>query len=324
MAIKRVRDEERLGYLRYSGAGITTGIMDARKAAHALLGFDSALRYFLAQEAPALRDVEFEIPIRVRPGSWLAEIPTSAGQWLSGALGAGAILYTSTAAKTMAENDFKDVSLRTIFRKSIQGLQSVVELAKHLGTLQVRRFKGVKWGKDRTQVGIPNEGGKYLFVNKSALDLFVSCPTGLFTDIAAVIQKDRELQIGLDSDGEVKEIRIRASEKHIFYIPDDENEPMLPELKHGQSVELEGIVSRGNNNSNTLGFQYQGHTLVCVPRTGSIVRFKAALFLKGRIRGIINRSDDLGGINNPRPRIIFDSLRAQEHDEGTPKLFPEM
>lgn len=325
MSLKPTRglDPDWIGYLKYSGAGIERGVMDARKSAHALLGFDAALRHFLSQEAPALRDVEYEIPVLVRPGSWEALIPLTAGALLKTALGAAALAYSGAAAKKMADNDFKDIGLGAIFKKSLVGMQSVVALAKHLGTLRTKQFQKVKWDKEKERIGIPNEQGEHLFVRKSALDLFVGCPPGLFTDIAAVIQHDRELEIGVALDGQATSIRIQESERHIFYIPDSENEPLFPDLKHGQGVELEGVVTRGNETSNSIGFQYQGHILACYPQAGSIVRFKSALFLKCRIRGVINRADDLGGITNPRPKIFFESLIKLEKDATTPDLFPD-
>ena len=316
-------DPDWIGYLKYSGPGIERGVMGARTSAHALYGFDAALRHFLSQEAPALRDVEFEIPVLVRPGSWEALIPLTAGAWIKTALGAATVAYGGAAAKKMADNDFKDIGLGVIFKKSLLGLQSVVSLAKHLGTLRTKQFPKVKWDQDKERIGIPNEKGKHLFVRKSTLDLFVGCPPGLFADMAAVIQHDRELEIGVASDGETSSIRIEESERHIFYIPDSENEPLFPELQHGQDVELDGIVTRGNETSNSIGFQYQGHILACYPQSGSIVRFKSALFLKCRIRGVINRADDLGGMTSPRPKIFFESLTKLENDATTPELFPD-
>ena len=62
--------EEYLGFLEYPGEQVAAGLLDARKSARALIGFDHALRFFLEREHPALRDVDFEIPVRVRTGSW--------------------------------------------------------------------------------------------------------------------------------------------------------------------------------------------------------------------------------------------------------------
>ena len=40
-------EEKYIGYLKYSGKSVEDGLMDARKSAEALLGFDEVLRYFI-------------------------------------------------------------------------------------------------------------------------------------------------------------------------------------------------------------------------------------------------------------------------------------
>ncbi len=59
-------DEEYIGYLKYEGKLVEEGLLDARKAAQALLGFDEAIRFFVGQQSPLLRDLDFELPVRLR------------------------------------------------------------------------------------------------------------------------------------------------------------------------------------------------------------------------------------------------------------------
>ncbi|MDD5301635.1 MAG: hypothetical protein PHS14_00890 [Elusimicrobia bacterium] len=310
--------DDYLGYLKYSGPAA----MDARKAAHALLGFDKALRHFLAREAPALRGVEFEIPVIVRPGSWEAVLPATAGQWALTALGAGATAYLTKAGTEMATHDFKEVGIGALFKKSLEGIQWTVKIGRHLGTLQKKIFSEVRWEKGNQSVGIPNDKKEYLVVPKNALDAFSECPTSLFSDIAAVIDAQRELSIGIVQDGGFVDVKIPRTDKHIFHI-EEEQDQLFPELKHGKSVELDGTVTRGNENTNSLGFLYDDHILTCYPTKGSIVRFKQALFLKCRLRGVINRSDEGGGISANKPKIYVDEITPLEKEPVHPQLFAE-
>jgi len=100
----------------------------------------------------------------------------------------------------------------------------------------------------------------------------------------------------------------------------DGAEILFPEFQHGQRISLEGVVTRGNEMTNTIGFQYSGHILTCRPRRGSIVRFKRHLFLRCLIIGKISRLDEHGGTTNPRPQIVFDDLQIKEDDGGQPSL----
>ena len=123
-------------------------------------------------------------------------------------------------------------------------------------------------------------------------------------------------------DNVLKEEIVTTKFKRIFTQEDDEEEDTLfPELKHGQPVQLEGEVTRGNERANTIGFGYQGHIITCLPKEGSIVRFKASLFLKCRIHGVISRSDEKSGLEAKRPKIIFTNIELLEDEEKELPLF---
>ena len=89
---------------------------------------------------------------------------------------------------------------------------------------------------------------------------------------------------------------------------------MFPELAHGDYVELEGDITRGNENSNNLGFRYDGHILTIVPATGSIVKHKSSLFLKCLVKGRASRIDKVGYITEKKPKIIFTEIVPLESD----------
>jgi len=151
-------------------------------------------------------------------------------------------------------------------------------------------------------------------------ELFLEAPPKLLSGLVGPVENERILTIGRKREGSVEEVTITLQEKAIFYQPiDDLAEALFPELIHGQSVAIDGVVTRENGTANSLGFRYRDHILTCYPRTGSVVRFKEHLFLPCRIIGQIDRSDDHGGTSDPRPKIIFDDLRLLE-DESSPPL----
>src|SRR5438552_112833 len=59
-------------FIKYDGELVEDGFLDARKAGEVLIGIDETLRYFIHQENPNIKKLEFEIPVRIRKGSWEA------------------------------------------------------------------------------------------------------------------------------------------------------------------------------------------------------------------------------------------------------------
>ena len=133
-----------LGYLKYHGDLVEGGMMDAGKAARALLSFDSSLRFLLTSQTPELAELQFEIPDKIESDSWLAYVPASVGKWAIIALGSAATMYLKTAAKHMAKKDFEGVGLRDLFAKALERLQWIVRIAKHLGNTKQREFHSLE------------------------------------------------------------------------------------------------------------------------------------------------------------------------------------
>jgi len=144
-----------IGFLRYDGELVIDGVIDARAAATALNGFDQSLRYFVTQQRPELATVEFPIPVRMDRGSWTAYLPSTIEQWIETGFALFAARYIATAAKQLAEQDFKDIGLRDVFKKALHALQWFARIGKHLGSLQ-RRIQGLVWSDDGLEAGIPN------------------------------------------------------------------------------------------------------------------------------------------------------------------------
>ena len=71
--------EDSLITVKYSGAKAENGIMDARASAEALLGFDKMIRYAICNKEPKLKNVDFDLPVKVQKGSWEITIPEAIG-----------------------------------------------------------------------------------------------------------------------------------------------------------------------------------------------------------------------------------------------------
>ena len=303
-----MENENHLGYLKYSGKMVAEGYLDARKSAQALIGFDEAIRFYIKKSCPQLRDIDFELPIRVKKGSWEALIPQTIEQWIVTGAGTFLTTYGVTAAKKMADNDFKDIGLRDVFKKSIIAIQWFIKIGKHIGDSTQKRFKNLKWRNNNKEVGIRNIHGKYLFVPTDILNAYGDTNSKLLEKMSKIIEEERELSIGVIEDGQDISEKITIYEKHIFAPSEDDEEILFPELIHGQPVELEGYTTKGNQTANSIGFRYENHILTCYPDKGNIVRYKSALFLKCKIVGIVNRMDDKGNITERRPKIYFSDL----------------
>ena len=310
-------NEKYIGCLKYTGKLVEDGLMDTRKSSSALLGFDEAVRYFVTQQVPELGKSDFELPVRIRKGSWEIDIPENIGQYIL--LGGGIVTtaYLSKAAQKMAENDFDEIGLKDVFKKSLLAIQWVIKIGKHIGDLTIKQFDNVKFQNNNQVIGITNSEGEILYVPLEHLKFYASINTKLLTRITEIVEEERVLSIGVYEDGKLSEEKVTRKHRNIFtHETDDDDETLFPELQHGEDVVLEGEVTRGNEMSNTIGFSYQGHILTAIPETGSIVRFKDSLFLKCRIHGQITRADDKGKLNAKRPKIIFTHIESTEENNN--------
>ena len=164
-------NEKYLGNLKYCGALIEEGMFDARKSAQALTGFDEAIRFFATIQNPIFQEIDFELPVKIRQGSWEAYIP-DAVFWIKTAIGLASTAYLAKAAQKMAENDFDNVGIKTLLKKSVEAIQWVIRIGKHIGTITVKNFESVKFRNDNTEIGIPNSEGELLWVPKFYLELY--------------------------------------------------------------------------------------------------------------------------------------------------------
>lgn len=310
-------DESYLAYFKYKGKLTQDGYLDARKAAEALQGIDEVLRFFIHQVDASLAYNDFEIPIMVRKGSWEALIPHDLGSWLLTIVGAGVSTYTATALNKIAENDFKDIKSKDIAKAAIKGVKWVIKIAKHMGSLGIKKFRDVTFpteSENQALVGLENDNGDILYVPQEYLLLYRNCPEKLFNKLMNNVASGRELEIGfnpsepIDKDDTIDSVSVAVTQKYIFTSVERDDVILFPELAHGMHVELEGHVTRGNENTNTIGFQYLGHVITCSPLKGNVTDFKNLLFTNCVIKGDIDRSNDFNMGNIKRPHIKFESL----------------
>ena len=304
------QEEKYIGYLRYSGKSIESGLLDARKAAEALLGFDQILRHFLLEEDPTLESIDFEIPVRIKHGSWEALIPEIIDKIISWET-AMAVYGISTARKAATDGLFETGTakdIKALFRHSLKSIQWVIKITSH-------KFKNIKEevNGQETFIVITNDENQTLKIPKKYFDSFIKCPKGLFEKNARIVEPERTLELGLFENN--KEVKVPISEKNktLFYKKEDKEEIILPELKHDQIISIEGEIVRATENRNSIGLSYKGYTLDCKPESGKIARYKnkivsreqGHLFLKVCIQGKIDRMD---GNREKRPVILFSKI----------------
>ncbi len=145
------QEKKYIGYLRYYGeSSVKDGLLDMRKSAEALVGFDEILRHFLIKEDPSLFGVEFEIPVRIRKGSWEAVIPEIIDKLFSPtSIGATvAAIYLSATAKKAAEDGLFSTGaardIKVTFRAAIKSAQWIIKIASHVGSMAKKKFENTR------------------------------------------------------------------------------------------------------------------------------------------------------------------------------------
>lgn len=296
-----------LAFIKYEGELVKDGYLDAKKSGEALVGIDELLRYFIFQENPQIKDFEFEIPVRVRKGSWETIFPENIDSLAAGAFALWmAGKYAGSALEEIAKNDFKDVSFKEIMKRAFTGIISVIKLSKHLGTLSKKKFENVSFSENNEMIKITNEAGEELWITADVLELYSNCPSSIFNKLTKIVEEERELKIGINSDELTYEESITTNYKFIFSKTDDEeDEIVLPELRHDEYIEIDGHITRGNEKSNTIGFLYNGHIITCFPDHGNIKQHKSNLFSNCLLKGFVDRLDKDGNNKEKRPRIKF-------------------
>lgn len=303
---------EDIGYIRFCGGDVPSGVIDAASAGSALLGLDEAVRFFNERQAPDLSRIEYDIPVRTQAGSWEAVIV--AGAVASG--GALALGYAKKAGEKLAENDFKDIGLKDVLRKSLNAIQTLVRIVKH--TRQARGWGAgrVSNSGDLAMVAIANQKGEEIEIPAEYYLWFKQLPPRFLVKITSVVRTDRVLLIGVSFPNTHQEVEVGEVDKPLFDDTAEEEyeEVLFPELAHGAEVRLEGRLIRGNETSNSVGLEYQGRILNCVPAHGSVRQYKPALFLRCAVEGRITRHAKHRFVPDRRPTIILSNVTPLERD----------
>lgn len=324
------KDEKYIGYLRYTGKSVEDGLLDVRKSAEALTGYDEILRYFLIKEDPRLLGYEFEIPVRIKQGSWDVVIPELAKIILS-PKGIAYTYLTVTATKAAQDGLFSTGAAKDIkgtFRAAIKSAQWMIRIGSRIGMLK-KKLGEVKVSSPDGDVLVPDQKDGLLKVPQKYFDLFIECPNRLFSKNAKLVDEDRVLEIGVFDAGKEERVSIKEEDKRYYYAESEDEDILFPELVDGQHVELEGIITRGNEKSNTVGFEYNEHILTCVPKDGNIAAYKNKIishqkdhfFPKVKMIGVVDRVSVKEEFKENRPRIIFSDIILLEKEDSNLKLF---
>lgn len=306
-------EQEEIGFMKFSGNAVSSGVIDAGSAGIALIGLDEAIRFFNEKQSPEFAKLSYEIPVRTTEGSWIA--------WILGtvALGGGAftLSYLKKAGEKMAENDFKEIGLKDVLKKSINAIQYLIKLVKHTKRLQGWDTKNISWRNNNSEIGISNTSGEVIYLPIEYFRWFESLPPHVVSKITSVVAQERSLSIGFLQDNQFEEVTVNIDEKNYFVSneTDIDEEYLFPELKHGDIVKLEGKLTRGNESSNSIGFEYESHILNCIPENGSIRRYKPALFLRCIVHGTITRMSKQRMVSEKRPTIIIQNIIPLEEDD---------
>jgi len=305
---------EEVGFIKYSGEAVAHGVIDAGSAGAALVGLDEAIRFFNVQQSPDLGSAQYEIPVETRAGSWEAVVLAAVG----GVVGTFALSYAKKAGEKMAENDFKDVGLKPVLQKSMSAIRNLAKLTKH-----TRRSKG--WDIERIEpIGnidmavIINREGESIHVPIEHMKWFQQLPPQLLARLTGVVRKNRTLTIGLiDTTHPTEDVSINEFDKAIFEQsePDAiEDDTLFPELTHGIETQLIGRLIRGNEASNTVGLEYEGHVINCIPAIGSVRQYKPALFLRCKVEGLVTRHGKHRLVADKKPTLIVSRVTPLESD----------
>lgn len=310
-------NENYVGYLKFYGKNIENGIIQADIAGQALIGFDECIRFFNKKQNPEIILYNYKIPVITEKGSWVIWVLGS----ITGMAGVFGAAYLKKAGEKMAEKDFQDTGFSDIFKKSLSALKNYIELIKH------KKGK-IDWENEDFHiiqenneffVSIKNELGESILIPVEQIEWFKNIPSKVLEKIVQGVMIGQSLSIGVKSEnGHFDTTSITNEEKNLFLNSeeDEQEEIIFPELIHGEEiVQLEGKLIRGNERTNSLGFEYKGVILNCHPTKGSIRQYKSSLFLKCKIDCYIDRHSKSEFIYDKKPTLYLERVEPLESDQ---------
>lgn len=312
-----------IGVIRLYGKSTENGIAGIRTTVDALQGVEKIFKYFAMQEElPEFGKNDSDFPIRIEKGS-LSIIITS----IVGMLSIGGTVYVSNLAKKAATDGLLETGLAKDYdrlaRLAFENLMKIVKMGKVLGGIGKEYLSHVKVKIVGELVSIYIDNKPMLQVTLKEYKLFEKCPKQLFSLLASVINQSLEMEfISIQENGQKVSEAITYQDKDYFYIPEDDESFLFPDLAHGEFVSLRGCVTKINEKRQTVGFEYHGHILTCVPCTNDVIPFKEYLISKSKehffplviMEGQVERISSTGDVKKHKPRIIFNKITSCEDD----------
>jgi hypothetical protein len=314
------------GFIRIDGDDIIDGEIDIQTALNALNGTSSTLSYLLKKEDSDIANAkDINYPIKTREGCWEVLIPFGSialGALVLRPLSAGLTEYAKGIGKGVSAKQLGAKDNKKSFESAFEKLLIIIKIAQHLGVIDNKRDLKVAFSGKNNKALLTNQEGQVLSTTLDEIKLFQECPDKLLLQLASVVTDYRTLSIGYRRNDQTNEVVIDRESKEVFCPEDEIQEPILPELKDGDYVSLEGFVTRGNQVTNTLGFRYEGHVLTCEPVdaliTGYIQAHYKNCLLKGRVARTSKAEVFYG--KRDRPKIFFDSLEVIEKPSSQTSL----
>jgi hypothetical protein len=305
-----------VGFVSYEWEGAPAGVIDALSGGTALIGIDEAIRFFNRRQSKGFSTEPYEIPVLTREGSWVAVILGLIGIPAA----AFATAYAKKAGEKMAERDFSNLGMKDVAAKSMDALVKLIRLIKQQKGTPDWKSINITWSSDATTAKFQDGDGNTLEIPAEYIGWYKDLPKNIIKKLATPIVRGRTMTVGaLQKSGEFDTVHVDENTGALLNGDnenDDDDEFLFPEMKHGDTIVLEGLITRGNQATNSIGFQYQGHILNCTPQTGNVKKFKPAMFLHSRITATVNRHVTSLAKLDYRPTLLISHVVMLE-DDGT-------
>ncbi len=319
------------GTVYIKGESVSHGQTDLAKATDYLRGLEDALSFYANRIDPDNASKRRRIAVRISPGSLITEVIELAvtNPYISVPLTA----YTTTAAVKIAKNDVSDKTSGDIAKASINAMRSVIEIAKHMGSLMKTKTLRSDQARaiDINNIVLTNSQGEEMTVTKKDLEHYRATSPSQFQKFISLVDKNSSMYINdgpfePDTSNESGTV-ISYANRRIFDKSDnaDKEAVLFPELEHGETYELEGELTKGNDRTNTLGFSYGNRILKAYPIGSNGVKgLKDMLFGYVRIKATVERISTQKGsyapLKKPTLRVV-EITNIDEEDETNQTTF---
>ncbi len=314
--------EEKFGYLKFGGYnGGIIGIQEMKKI---LDGIDESFKFILKNEYDGDDEIDFDnfdFPIKIEEGSLIIELIIASIIFSGG-------VYFKSALEKLAENDVGDKTSLDVWRDVKKNVYSkffeIIKIKKHI---KGKEFETGKFVSNNQEIEIINVDQEKIVIPVDVIGLFKKIPKNLFDNIIYSVHDVNNFEfVNL-----LKEESIIIDNESKDYLMSGElnSDIILPELEHGQEIELVGKITKINETWKTLGFDYEGYILILKPLEKSLLEYKNEIIAdsdkiltKAKIKGVVTRLGSNGKIEEKKPKIIFSEIKKiKEEKDEEQKLF---